>query len=380
MRIEWQIVFWVAALAFVGLLLWLFNGVIMPFAAAFVIAYLLDPLAVHLQRLGLNRLSATLVILFGFVIVLALILVLIVPILTHQFAAFIQVLPSVLNKLQGLVSGAVRTLGAQYAEPLLRKLGLRGSGLPSISTSVGDIAGQAAGWMAGVLNSLVVHGAALISLMSLLIVTPVVAFYMLLDYHRIIAAADSLIPLRYRSVVHQLAHQIDKTMSGFLRGQSLVCLFLGLWYGLGLSIVGVNFGLLIGITGGFLSFIPYVGSMIVLIAAAMISLVEGWPHWGLFASAMVVVVIGQFLEGNVISPKLVGDNVGLHPVWLMFALLAFGSVLGFTGLIIAVPVAAAAGVILRFMVQKYRASHLYSSLPEAHMIILTDVVKAPEEH
>ena len=168
-------------------------------------------------------------------------------------------------------------------------------------------------------------------------------------------------------------------MSGFLRGQSLVCLFLGLWYGLGLTVVGVNFGLLIGIAAGFLSFIPYVGSMTALVAAAIISLVQGWPHWTLFASAMGVVVVGQFLEGNVISPKLVGDKVGLHPVWLMFALLAFGSLLGFTGLIIAVPVAAAVGVLLRFAVQQYRASELYTNFPEAHALILPKTLKAPDE-
>jgi predicted PurR-regulated permease PerM len=379
MRIEWQIAFWFAALACLILLLWLFNGVILPFAAAFVIAYLLDPLAVHLQRLGLNRLAATLVILFGFVVVLALILVLLVPVLTHQFAAFIQALPELLNKLQGLISGAANKLNTEFATPLLRKLGLRSTSMPDIKTSLNDIAGQAAGWVAGVLNSLVSHGAALISLVSLLVVTPVVAFYMLLDYHRMIAAVDGLVPPRYRGVVHQLAHQIDTTMSGFLRGQSLVCLFLGLWYGLGLSIVGVNFGLLIGITAGFLSFIPYVGSMIALVTAAIISLVQGWPHWTLFASAIGVVLVGQFLEGNVISPKLVGDKVGLHPVWLIFALLAFGSLLGFTGLIIAVPVAAAVGVILRFAVQQYRASELYTNLPEAHALILTKAAKAPEE-
>jgi len=379
MRIEWQIVFWVGALACLILLVWLFNGVILPFAAAFVIAYLLDPLAVHLQRLGLNRLAATLVILFGFVVVLALILVLIVPVLTHQFAAFIQALPEVLNKLQGLIGGAANKLNTEFATPLLRKLGLRGTSMPDIKTSLSDIAGQAAGWLAGVLNSLVTHGAALISLVSLLVVTPVVAFYMLLDYHRMIAAVDSLIPPRYRGVVHQLAHQIDTTMSGFLRGQSLVCLFLGLWYGLGLSIVGVNFGLLIGITAGFLSFIPYVGSMTALVVAAIISLVQGWPHWTLFASAVGVVLIGQFLEGNVISPKLVGDKVGLHPVWLIFALLAFGSLLGFTGLIIAVPVAAAVGVVLRFAVHQYRASELYTNFPETHALILPKAVKEREE-
>ncbi|MGP8233366.1 MAG: AI-2E family transporter [Methylovirgula sp.] len=379
MRIEWQIVFWLAALACLILLLWLFNGVILPFAAAFVIAYLLDPLAVHLQRLGLNRLAATLLILFGFVVVLALILVLIVPALTHQFAAFIQALPELLNKLQSLIAGAANKLNTEFAAPLLRKLGLRGTGVPDIKASLSDIAGQAAGWFAGALNSLVSHGAALISLVSLLVVTPVVAFYMLLDYHRMIAAVDGLIPPRYRGVVHQLAHQIDTTMSGFLRGQSLVCLFLGLWYGLGLSIVGVNFGLLIGITAGFLSFIPYVGSMTALLAAAIISLVQGWPHWTLFASAIGVVLVGQFLEGNVISPKLVGDKVGLHPVWLIFALLAFGSLLGFTGLIIAVPVAAAAGVILRFAIHQYRGSELYTNLPEAHALILTKAMKVPEE-
>jgi predicted PurR-regulated permease PerM len=379
MRIEWQIIFWFAALALIGLILWLFNGVIMPFAAAFVIAYLLDPLADHLQRLGLKRLAATLVILFGFVIVLALILVLIVPVLSHQFFAFIQALPSLLNKLQDLVTSAASKVNSQYAAPILAKLGFHGSGIPDIRASVGDIAGQAAGWLVGALNSLVSHGAALISLVSLLIVTPVVAFYMLLDYHRMIAAVDGLIPPRYRGIVHQLARQIDATMSGFLRGQSLVCLFLGLWYGIGLSIVGVNFGLLIGITAGFLSFIPYVGSMLALIAAAIISLVQGWPHWGLFTSAIGVVLVGQFLEGNVISPKLVGDKVGLHPVWLIFALLAFGSLFGFTGLIIAVPVAAAAGVIMRFLVQEYRSSSLYSRLPEGQLIVLQEPAKISDD-
>jgi predicted PurR-regulated permease PerM len=380
MRIEWQIVFWVAALAFIGMLLWLFNGVIMPFAAAFVIAYLMDPLADYLQRHGMNRLAATLFILLAIVFVLALILVLVVPVLAHQSVAFIQALPGLLNKLQSLIGGVVGKLNAQYAEPLLRKLGYHSASVPDMRASVGDIAGQAAGWLGGVLNSLLAHGAALISLMSLVVVTPVVAFYMLLDYHRMIAAVDGLIPPRYRGIVHQLAHQIDRTMSGFLRGQSLVCLFLGLWYGLLLSLVGLNFGLLIGITAGFLSFIPYVGSMTALVAAAIISIVQGWPHWTLFAEAMGVVVVGQFLEGNVISPKLVGDNVGLHPVWLMFALLAFGTLFGFTGLIIAVPVAAATGVIMRFAVQKYRESHLFMSLPQGQTLILPETVNAPKEH
>jgi len=379
MRIEWQIGFWVAALALVVLFLWVFSGVILPFAAAFIIAYLLDPLADRLQRLGLNRLTATLLILGGFATVLALILVPVVPILNHQLAEFIRALPDLLNKLQSLIVAATDKLGSQYGAPLLQKLGIGGTSVSDIRAGMGDIAGQAASWTAAFLNSLVSHGAALISLVSLIVLTPVVAFYMLLDYHRMIAAIDGLVPPRHRDVVHQLAAQIDSAMAGFLRGQSLVCLFLGLWYGIGLSIIGLNFGLLIGITAGFLSFVPYVGSLTALVIASIVAIVQGWPHWTLFALTLGVVLAGQFLEGNVISPKLVGDKVGLHPVWLIFALLAFGSLFGFTGLIIAVPVAAAAGVILRFAVKEYRASKIYSSFPDLGVAIESQTALKPTE-
>ena len=152
-------------------------------------------------------------------------------------------------------------------------------------------------------------------------------------------------------------------MAGFLRGQSLVCLFLGAWYGIGLSLIGLNFGLLIGIMAGVLSFIPYVGSLTALILASTVAIVQDWPRWNMLALSLTVVLVGQFLEGNILSPMLVGESVGLHPVWLIFALLAFGSLFGFTGLIAAVPVAAAAGVILRFAVARYRESALYKGDP-----------------
>jgi predicted PurR-regulated permease PerM len=378
MRIEWKIGFWIGAFVLLILFLWIFSGVLLPFAAAFVIAYLLDPLADRLQRLGLNRLTATLLILAACVTVLALILTLIVPVLSHQFAAFIQALPDLLNKLQTLLVSAGGRLVRQYGGPLLQKFGIETSE-PDIRAGVGDLAAAAASWSAAFLNSLVARGFALISLVSLIVVTPVVAFYMLLDYHKMIAAIDSLIPPRHRPVVHQLAGQIDHAMAGFLRGQSLVCLSLGLWYGLGLSLIGLNFGLLIGITGGFLSFIPYVGSFTALVVAALVAIVQGWPHWNLLIMTLAVVISGQLVEGNVLSPKLVGDRVGLHPVWLIFALLAFGSVFGFTGLIIAVPVAAAAGVILRFAVGSYRASELYSSLPDLRVASDAQVINKADQ-
>lgn len=378
-RIEWQIGFWVGALALLALFLWIFSGVLLPFAVAFVIAYLLDPVADRLQRLGLNRLAATLLILGGCATILAFILTLIVPVLSHQFADFIRALPDLLNKLQNLIVTAGRAAARDYAGPLLQRFGLQ-TNAPDIRASVGDIAAQAATWSAAFLNSVVMHGFALISLASLIVVTPVVAFYMLLDYDAMIAAIDNLVPPRHRLEVRQLAAQIDRAMAGFLRGQSLVCLFLGVWYGLSLSVIGLNFGLLIGITGGFLSFIPYVGSLTCLIVAAIVAIVQGWPHWNLLAMTVTLVVAGQLFEANILSPKLVGDRVGLHPVWLIFALLAFSSVFGFTGLIIAVPVAAAAGVILRFAISRYRASELYATLPDLRsQLEAQTIIRAAED-
>jgi predicted PurR-regulated permease PerM len=378
MRIEWQVGFWIGALVLLILLLWVFSGVLLPFAAAFVIAYLLDPFVDRLQRLGSNRLAATLLILAACLMVVAFILTLIVPVLSHQFAEFIHALPDLLNKLQGLVVAAGGRVAKEYGRPLLQRFGLATNG-PDVRAGVGDLTATAATWMAAFLNSLVARGFALISLVSLIVVTPVVAFYMLLDYHAMIAAVDNLVPLRHRPVVRKIASQIDEAMAGFLRGQSLVCLFLGIWYSAGLSLIGLNFGLLIGITAGFLSFIPYVGSFTALVVAAIVAIVQGWPHWYLLAMALGVVVTGQLLEANILSPKLVGDRVGLHPVWLIFALLAFGSVFGFTGLIIAVPVAAASGVILRFAVSSYRASDLYSNLPQLRASIETNIIAKTDQ-
>ncbi len=151
-------------------------------------------------------------------------------------------------------------------------------------------------------------------------ITPVVTFYLLVSWPEMVSVIRSLIPPRYRATVFELAAEIDRAIAGFLRGQSLVCLFLGLWYGVGLTLIGLNFGFLIGLSAGFLSFIPYVGSLTALVFSAIVAIVQGWPHLGLFGLAMAWSATGQFLEGNILSPKLVGGSVGLHPVWLIFAL------------------------------------------------------------
>jgi len=374
MRIEWQIGFWIAAFVLLIVFLWMFNGVLLPFAAAFCVGYLLDPVADRLERAGLNRLGATLIILAAFILTLVLIIVLLVPVLGHQLAGLIQSFPNYVKKLQELAAQQSAFFTQGYGGEILQKLGLNGTAAGGeVRAQASDLVSQGASWAALFINSLWTRTTALVSLLSLLFVTPVVAFYMLLDWDKMIATIDGLVPLRHRDVVRSLAREIDAAMAGFLRGQSLVCLFLGLWYGLGLSIIGLNFGLLIGITAGVLSFIPYVGSLTVLVASGIVAIVQGWPSWHLPAFAAGVFLVGQFLEGNILSPKLVGESVGLHPVWLIFALLAFGSLFGFTGLIVAVPMAAATGVILRFAVRRYRTSPLYTNLPVTTSSLLIDM-------
>ena len=201
---------------------------------------------------------------------------------------------------------------------------------------------------------------ALISIFSLLIITPVVAFYLICDWDRMVTSVDQLIPLPQRDTVRGLAREIDATISAYVHGQSGVCLILGSYYAVGLTLAGLNFGLLIGVVCGLISFIPYVGSLTALVVSLCVAVAQFFPDWGRIVIVVGVVLVGQFLEGNVLSPKLVGHSVGLHPVWLMFALFAFGYLFGFVGLLLAVPLAAAAGVLIRFALRRYLASPLYT--------------------
>lgn len=373
--LDWRIGFWVGMLGALVLLVHLLSAVMLPFVAGMVLGYLLNPVANRLERAGLNRLGAALLILILFILVVGLILILVAPLFGRQLAAFVASLPDNINRLETLLTTEAQALANTYGSSVIAKFGLDRLGLGSIDwkslglsgqassgalpKSISTLAGQSAQTIGALLSSLWSGGSTLVSVISLLVITPVVAFYFVLDWARMLATLDSLIPVHQRAEVRALTAEIDRALGGFLRGQSLVCLFLGLWYGIGFSLIGLNYGFLIGISAGFLSFIPYFGSTTALVVGASMAVVQGWPHWSLFFYALGVVVIGQMLEGNVLAPKLVGESVGLHPVWLMFALLAFGSLLGFTGLLIAVPVAAALGVVMRFSLRRYRESQLY---------------------
>lgn len=358
--LERQVLFWAVGLAGLLYVVHLLGSAITPFAAGIVLGYLLDPVVLKLQKLGLNRLGASLLILIAFALAVAIVLILVAPILGNQFVAFSERLPGYAVRLQQLAVDEGNALIAKYGGSWLGPLGLTEQlSSAQIQKSVGDFVAQGAQWLLNALKSLVSGGAAAFNFLSLLIVTPVVAFYILVDWNRMVAELDSWLPLDHRDSLRKIAREINHALAGFIRGQSIVCLFLGLWYSVGLTLVGLDFGFLIGVLGGFLSFVPYVGSLTALVFSLGVGLVQGWPSLELFFLALGVVGVGQFLEGNVLSPKLVGEFIGLHPVWLMFALLAFGQLFGFLGLLIAVPTAAVIGVVSRHLIAIYLTSPFY---------------------
>jgi len=350
MTLQRQIGFWLGSLVVCVLLLVLLRDVLLPFVAALALAYLLDPLADRLERIGMSRLAATLAILIVFLLVFVVGLVLLAPLLGQQLAGLVARLPADAAKLQALIM--------ERGAPWLERLG--GAKLAEdAQSSLGNLVGEATKWVGSVLQSLWTGGTAIIGVFSLLVLTPVIAFYLLVDWDRMVAAVDSWLPLEHRDTIRGLLHEMDVAIAGFLRGQALVCLLLGSFYAVGLSLIGVNFGALIGIISGFLSFIPYVGSLTGLVLSVGVAIVQFWPEWTWPLATLGVFAAGQFLEGNIFQPKFVGDSIGVHPVWLMFALLAFGTLFGFVGLLLAVPLAAVIGVLCRFALRQYLASNIY---------------------
>ncbi len=344
-----QVLFWSLAAGVLVLFLWLFRGILLPFVLGMVMAYFLDPIADWLVRRGLSRLAASLLILVSFVILITLVILIVVPVISAQVAGFVDRLPSYLGRLQELAL-ELRT------GSLARFFDNEGQTLPQ---DFQVLVRQLSGYATGFVTSLWTSSLALVNFISLFVVTPVVAFYLLLDWDRMIVKIDALVPRQHVGTVRRLAREIDRAVAGFVRGQGSVCLILGTYYAVGLTLVGLNFGLLIGFFAGIISFIPYVGSAIGLVVAIGVALVQFSPDWVWVAATAAVFFTGQFVEGNILQPKLVGASVGLHPVWLMFALFAFGAIFGFVGLLMAVPAAAAVGVLVRFAIHKYLESEMY---------------------
>jgi predicted PurR-regulated permease PerM len=350
MALERQLVFWVAALAVFVAVLWLLSDVLLPFVAGMALAYLLDPIARRAEGLGISRAVSALVVLTLVIVLLVVVVMAAAPIVSKQFVDFIENLPAYLTKLQSIVSDPSR--------PWLAKL--FGGEISDPSKSVGSLVTQGLCYVAGFLTSIWSGGRAVFSVLSLLVITPVVAFYLLLDWDRVLVTVDGWIPLQYCDTVHELARDIDHAIAGFVRGQAVICLILAVFYAIGLTLTGLNFGFLIGLMTGLLSFIPFVGALTGFLVAAIVAVAQFWPSWTPILMVVGVFLVGQGLEGYVLSPKLVGAKVGLHPVWMMFALIAFSYLFGFVGLLVAIPLAATVGVLLRFALRKYLESPLYT--------------------
>ena len=344
-----QIAFWAGAFVLLVGFLYMFSSILLPFAAGMVLAYFLDPVADRLEAWFGSRLVAAIVILLGFIVALVLALMVIVPILATQGADLIAKMPEYLARLQTLITSI-------DPEWLKERFGVDAGNLRSALSS---LVSQGAGFVTTIFESILSSGLALVNVAGLVVITPVVAFYMLVDWDRMVATVDGWVPRDHVATVRAIAHDINAPTAGFVRGQGTLCLVLGIMYAVGLTIAGLNFGLLIGLFAGLISFIPYVGSLVGLVLAVGVALVQFWPDWVMVAAVAGIFFLGQFIEGNILQPKLVGDSVGLHPVWLMFALLAFGSLFGFVGLLIAVPAAAAVAVLVRFALGRYLESPLY---------------------
>lgn len=358
MTLQKQVLIWAISLGVLIFALWVFSPILLPFIAGLVLAYFLDPVADTLQRLGLNRLASALLIVIVAILILVLALVILAPMLSDQLARFAGDLPGIIQSL----TQRFDELAPQWMKDMLARSGA------DVQGSVTQFAGKAADWILSVLKTLLSGGLALVNLVSLLVVTPIVTFYLLVDWDDMIATVDSWVPREHVDTVRTLGREINTAMAGFIRGQGTVCMLLGIFYAVALSLAGLKFGLAIGLLAGALTFIPYAGALIGGVLAIGVAVVQFWPDFWSIALVAGIFGLGQFLEGNFLSPKLVGKSVGLHPVWLMFALFAFGYAFGFVGLLLAVPLAAAAGVLVRFGLKQYLGSRLYLGFGDAEAV------------
>ncbi|WP_417820584.1 AI-2E family transporter [Terasakiella sp.] len=331
------------------LLLYILSDVLTPFVAGMAVAYFVDPLADRLEEWGLSRLVATSVITVCFFILTIGVLSTLLPVLATQVIGFASRVPEYMDYVRNLAEPLIRDIFAGVSESDLKELG----------STIASFAKQGLGVLGQVLKQVISGGVALVDIVSILVLTPLVTFYLLRDWDVMVARIDNWLPRKHADIIRDQFRLVDQTLAGFVRGQASVCLILGVFYAAGLSVLGLEFGLLVGLGAGLISFIPYFGSILGLGVSIAIALVQ-FDSWMDIAMVGGVFAIGQIIEGNFLTPKLVGEKVGLHPVWVIFALMAGGSLAGFTGVMLAVPVAAVIGVLVRFGLAQYMKSALYT--------------------
>lgn len=344
LTVKEQVRYWGIAAAVFVLVLWFLGDVLLPFVIGGAIAYFIDPIADRLEAMGLSRMAATGVITIASVLLFVIMILMVVPALIAQLIDLIEVLPQLFRDLRAFVDERFPSLldRESSAHQMLATIG------ETLKARSGD-------FLQGLLGSV---GSA-VNVVVLLVIVPVVAVYLLLDWDNMIARIDELLPRDHQPVIRTLAKDIDKVLASFVRGMGTVCLILGTYYAVALMIVGLQFGLIVGFIAGLVTFIPYLGALIGGALAIGLAMFQFWGDWVSIGIVAAIFAFGQVIEGNVLTPKLVGGSVGLHPVWLLLALSVFGALFGFVGMLIAVPVAAALGVVARFATAQYIDSRLY---------------------
>ena len=348
-----QLTYWSFAAAIIVFVLWFLGNVLTPFVLGGALAYLLDPIADRLERMGLSRgLSTALIAILALLLFLVLIPVVILP-LIQQFGQLIEFIGSLVDRAPELAGSfrdwAETTFGMTMDEAMVQEH------MVQVSQFFQSNATRLA-------TSLLSSAAGLVNALVLLVLAPVVTVYLLYDWDRMVARLDDLLPRDHAPTIRQIFRDIDKTLAAFIRGQGTVCLILGIFYAVALGLIGLNFGVVIGTVAGLISFIPYVGAIVGGALAIGVAVFQFWGDWWWVLGVAAVFQVGQLVEGNILTPNLVGSSVGLHPVWLLFALSLFGALFGFIGLLVAVPVSAAIGVVARFFVDQYRQGRLYRGL------------------
>jgi len=344
MKKSWQI--WLGVLALM-IFIYATRAILLPFIVGLGVAYLLDPLADRLEARKVPRWLAAASLLVLFFILASAVLVAIFPLLKTQMTAFIQNLPDYI--------AAARPLFDDLWTQALAALNLESS---ISSESVIEEASRAALAKVGtVLAGFLSGGMALFNFLTLLLISPVVAFFMLRDWDILLAKVNALLPKKEAPAIRKIGNDIDAALGGFVRGQSLSALVMATFYAIGWSLAGLEYALVLGLIGGVMAYIPFVGALFTLVLALLVGVGQFGMDPGALGLIALVYVAVQLLEGMVLTPRLIGSHVRLHPVWVLFAIFAGGEILGFVGVLIAIPVAAVVGVLVRFFVERYLKSH-----------------------
>lgn len=348
-EIHWrrQIFFWIGTFAIFMGFVWLFQPILLPFVLGFAVAYLLNPIVNALGRAGFNRMVSTIMILSGFFITLSLVLLIFAPILYREISELVEKMPEYIENLKVLLLPHIEGMIATVASEETPDLSMVSEHIAS-AMNAGKV----------VVKGLAAGGNAITSFITVLVVMPFVAFFLMVEWPKLLQWVQDLLPREHEQTILGLLAQMDKKIAGFVRGQITIAVFLAVIYAAALSILGLQYGFLIGIFAGLLNIIPLIGSTLGL----LVGLVVAWMQAGdiVFTGMIIgVFVIGQIVEGNILTPKFLGENVGLHPLWIFFALMAGGALFGVTGMLISVPVAAVIGVLVGFAIEQYKQSSLY---------------------